>query len=485
MGQEQSTSRDSSPEALLSRIDKMTRMYIVEDGEARRERKRNGNGNGGSGNTIGRSGSRALVRAEDAKTDNFKGELQVLEARDIEHLDPKLRQVVDTVTVYRRTLPVGSFKYNIFQYPGDVDIFEQVQGCCTRERAAEDLARRLRDVVRRVELSKEMYFAEFKAGLDERYQPFGPDTLVNVDADQRGWEGARALYDADRLRRALVKLEDNGLLTKKQTDELDELIHDNPTEKQYKALYDVWRNYWIVRWTADDIEALQKELPKGRTMTLAEAMTHPTTAKMDAWAFVGNRWIEVTNFFDLTVVDEDGNVLEHYSPPLGDYRANLLRDVRKYACKNAMKAAKRFFIERVAAYRESPNETTRQQLETLAPLFSSNIAHISQMAADAETLSLMAESLGETLPRRSTTANVLNMGKILHDVLHAEGEQKKARDVEKHVNTVYRAYKGQTHYSEALKTSMDAVHAILMPIIHEKSAVFLERTGVTQPQCKQ
>jgi len=50
----------------------------------------------------------------------------VLNKRDTNDISEDVLQVIRSVTHKLETLPVGTFKYKIFKYPGDIDIFEEI-----------------------------------------------------------------------------------------------------------------------------------------------------------------------------------------------------------------------------------------------------------------------------------------------------------------------------------------------------------------------
>ena len=81
-----------------------------------------------------------------------------------------LKRVIRYIRLKEQTLPVGSFKYEIFRYPNDVDIFERVSVSGSEKEAARKFSQRFQLMMMRLKLSQpRIYFSDFKAGYDDRY----------------------------------------------------------------------------------------------------------------------------------------------------------------------------------------------------------------------------------------------------------------------------------------------------------------------------
>jgi hypothetical protein len=65
---------------------------------------------------------------DSAKSDYIK--LQVLDLRIIE---TDLKNIIDMITYQAQAFPVGTYKYAIFKYPGDIDMTETILSPLSRQ----------------------------------------------------------------------------------------------------------------------------------------------------------------------------------------------------------------------------------------------------------------------------------------------------------------------------------------------------------------
>jgi hypothetical protein len=95
-----------------------------------------------------------------------KPEFNIYRQRSMKGLGQDTQDIIKLITFSDNTEPVGSFKYSVHRYPGDVDIFEPVKICCTREQAISTITRELQSMANKVKNSKTVFWGDFKAGLD-------------------------------------------------------------------------------------------------------------------------------------------------------------------------------------------------------------------------------------------------------------------------------------------------------------------------------
>lgn len=72
--------------------------------------------------------------------------LEVLRTR--EQLSEEIREVVRLVTFEPDIIPVGTFRYEVFKYPGDIDIFESFEECCSFSTAKLTAAHKIQSIIR-------------------------------------------------------------------------------------------------------------------------------------------------------------------------------------------------------------------------------------------------------------------------------------------------------------------------------------------------
>lgn len=191
----------------------------------------------------------------------------------------------------------GSFAFKALKFPTDLDLLEEVKGCCSKEDVINKVEKEIKNVVKRIMKSKDSYVSELKAGLDKVYMidlgEFKKNILSNFDYEQVG-EDVTNLYE-------------NGYLTEEEYNEIMKYVKPNITNIQYQHLFDLLRDKWIIRWNDSEILKGKKELSNGREITLNQALYDKTLIKLDMWAPINNRYVEVTNFFILRSIDKQGN----------------------------------------------------------------------------------------------------------------------------------------------------------------------------------
>jgi hypothetical protein len=99
------------------------------------------------------------------------------------------------------------------------------------------------------------------------------------------------------------------------------------------------RNKYIIRWSSNDVLAGLKILDGGVVKTLVDALDDPTVVKFDIWAPIEGRYVEVSNFMILQMVDKDGNVtfLNGIQP---DYVSSIINDIRQFFSPSHLNALK-------------------------------------------------------------------------------------------------------------------------------------------------
>lgn len=309
-----------------------------------------------------------------------------------EDFSPDVWRLLKLITIqYPKVLPVGSFRYVAHKYPGDIDVLERFVECCSVNRTRFDFVRGIQGLVRQIESTENAFFADMKAGNDERFEFYIGQLVWNPHTQQqevrdykRGW--LRKEIDNLRAQRLISASEHGRMLS------LIAPCDDDPTPENFKALYDAIREYKLLRWTPDEILAGAKALPSHKTMFLADAVIQGSVVKLDVWTEVDGRYVEGSTFFYLQMIDEEGR-RKTLSSEFPDYVPTLFEDIEAYIHKRKwLKAAKRSW-SLAARVRDIP------MLEALAPLFGSYAAFIYQVAGDVQVWLHMLEKLGsERMP---------------------------------------------------------------------------------------
>src|SRR3989338_3946241 len=162
----------------------------------------------------------------------------VLELRTASDFTPQQKAAVDLITIQKDILPVGSIRYEAQKYPADIDIFEQYKLCCSINQVSLNVAQQIQQIAQRVKDRNDVYFADFKAGFDNRYDVNLGEVTNNQIID----------YNPALIRRDIENLLAQGLLTQTQYNNLIQMVKDNPSLQEFNALYEAFRelNYCIV-----------------------------------------------------------------------------------------------------------------------------------------------------------------------------------------------------------------------------------------------
>ena len=221
----------------------------------------------------------------------------------------------------------------------------------------------------------EIYFADFKAGYDRRFFIYIGE-VVNADL-VIGYNARIVLRDLDNIR-------DQGLFTPEEYERLASLVVDKPEQlsvNDYYMLFVELRKFYILRWTPEEILSGFKMQPGNRKIFLDEAIASQSIVKLDVYAPIEGRYVEVSNWFILRQTDVFGNTIE-LSMGLSAYMRRVAADIVRFRTTfqlNTFKALKRLF--NLLVIRDDYDI-----LERLVPIFSSPGALAYQLLADVKTL---------------------------------------------------------------------------------------------------
>ena len=241
--------------------------------------------------------------------------------RTTESYTRSLKKVLSIVTIQEDVLPVGSFKYNVHKHASDVDIFESLEICCCVDDAKRIAAQNIQNIIRLVKANVDIYFGDFKAGEDHRFD-------INIGEWQ---DGQLFDYDIEQIHEELAKLHEDRVLPTDEFERLLDYLADSPDEKQWEELSSSLKEYKVLRWSPNEILQGFKSLPGGSKLSLEDALNQQTLVKIDVWARINERYIEVTNFFLIAVVNRKGKQIGLLTQELPDYVESISKDVVFYS----------------------------------------------------------------------------------------------------------------------------------------------------------
>lgn len=299
------------------------------------------------------------------KSAAYDGNILKLRVRSPEDYPGKLKRVLDLITFNEIPKVVGSYAYLNHKYPSDVDVFDKVVLNLNADDAATFYAQKFMNVMEILLVSHpNILIMDFK---------IGEDLLIKKIYDN---------FDTLNNRIQLSKLLDSA-----QVEEI--YSNDNPKE--------TLRNYVVLRWSPEEVLLGVKQLPRGRKLTLVEAIKQPSIVKLDITTYISDRYMSVEVFYNLGYKEGTGgaggaggtlksNVKKDVSfYPLGDYAESIIKDIDKYSDVNSklyapLKVAKRLWsLSRIA--------NCESLFDSLAPLIMSDAAALNQIKSDLEIVS--------------------------------------------------------------------------------------------------
>ena len=322
------------------------------------------------------------INQSNKKTKNKNEETFITKYKNPNSFSKRTKNLINLVTAKNDINPVGSQKFKVHRYPGDIDLFEPVKYCCNFEDAMKFIIRDIKKIASEIKREKYVFLGDFKAGIDSRYElSIGSINKYNKVID----------YNEEIIKKEIKSLEDRKLITKKQREEILKELPPNSkiNSKLWYKFEKYYRKFNIIRWKLDELIKGKKNIGFGagiKELTLREALTHDSIVKIDIWAQINEKYIEITNFFLLAYTDKKGNETV-INIELNNYYESLIKDIKHYyEVGKYMKASKR-------AWALGTNIVDNKLLKRLYPLYSSSIGMLYQLSAEIETLIMIFEDV--------------------------------------------------------------------------------------------
>ncbi len=374
--------------------------------------------------------------------------LSEIEVKSTGSFSNDLNDAIKTVVNDKKHAEVfGSFMYRAQSFPGDVDIHEVIDMCCSAKDAAKKMASILKKIVKRIKDHRGYYFSEVKSGNDLRFE-------LDVD-DPKYLENLHHLYESK-----LVDEEEYKLLKDK------ERTTNNDAKE---AIKEYIRNLYVLRWTQEEVLQGYKILRGNKKITLAESMNMPGHIKIDMLAPINGRYNEITNFFVLAYHNKDDDYTYiNIDPSKFNYVNAILEQIFKLSSKTYLspfKLSKRMW----GLSRHLKNE---KMLELLTPLMQSGIARMNQIKSEIEVIQLILEKVKQ--PPMATLKKQIDEFKsrlaYVYDVSLGEQEQEIYSIIDEIVNGNIKV-KNIGKYLEIIKD-------ILKKKINSVALEFLKKNGL-------
>lgn len=282
---------------------------------------------------------------------------------------------------YNEAVPFGTYTYNVSPYPSDIDILELVFTTKNKIITIKDVNNKLKRIIRNI-LKKGWYIPEIKAGLDNRY-------MINIGVYNRNVLNG---YNPKYIKEELQKLYSNKLINNNEYKELNNIVVNNINRENWEKLYNSLRNLWLLRWTPQEVLKGFKLLHDGTKKLFIDALNDKTMVKIDVWALLNNKYIELTNFFIIGYTDNKGKtqLINFDSNKLTNMTVELKEDIedRYYSINNynPMKLIKRMWTL-------SRMKKDEEILYKLTPLLSSGFAKFAKVLSDIKMIKEMYKNI--------------------------------------------------------------------------------------------
>ena len=306
----------------------------------------------------------------------------ILRNRNPRSFSRDTQSILELITIQEGEInPVGSQRYTVARYPGDIDLMEPIEYCCSLNSVTAKIAKGISKIAKGIKSTPQCYLGDFKAGIDFRYIELR-DNIGDIDES-----GEVKGYKYTALKKVLIKLRTKKLITNADFKEINDLSTKKISISKWTILYKFCRKFWIIRWYLDELIAGEKmigiKIAKKKKIMLKEALSHKTVCKLDLWAPVNGKFIEITNFFITSYMDKNGDSYP-ISPPLGRYKERMITDIKHYGDKsldsyNPLKMAKRMWALAVSI-------GDQKTLKKVYPLFHHGASILYQINAEIETI---------------------------------------------------------------------------------------------------
>jgi hypothetical protein len=393
-----------------------------------------------------------------------KSEMFITKYKDPNSYSKKTKQLINMITAKNDINPVGSQKFKIHRYPGDIDLFEPVKYCCSLETALNYIVKDIKKIGHDIKKTEKVFLGDFKAGLDERY--FIDHGEISSDYKVENYNKKYIITELNRLK-AEKLLSSNQVTT---------IIKKLPSENELTPLkwskfHSYYKDFYTIRWKLDElIKGVKKIGHNGvmKNLTLKEALQHNSIVKIDIWGKVNERFLELTNFFLLTYKDRKNK--EHViNMKMDNYIESLIKDIKLYSEKgNSMKMTKRAW-----ALASSIND--KKLLVKLYPLYSSSIGMLYQLSAEIETLILMTNDIqNNKLPLNDIINQIDDFKMRLSTIYDLELDEKKMFNL---LDEILKDYE-RNNMKMNVKKMVDKLTTLMNDInitIEEETLAFLKK----------
>lgn len=302
---------------------------------------------------------------------------ELLAQRSSSAFSVEVRRLIRNMRVGRvEPTVVGSFRFRLFEYPSDIDMMEFLPSSMS----SMTLAEYFQKSVQRIRTNRRLIITDIKVGVDPRYEVRGLGTIK---------KGRLVNFQRASIKQHIRRLQSQHLLTVYEAKRMYACLRKVKPQQPLTRLplVHLIRQFYILRWTPDEISRGFKRVRGGLPISLVDAIkNHRTRLKIDAVALLGNhRFVEFSNI----------PIVPNVTLTPKYYQRSVLNemDIFLKTSSNWMKLAKRTWLLAAQA-------KTYTILRPLSKLFRGPSGKLGQLKTDLETLCLVEQKTNLSLTQR-------------------------------------------------------------------------------------
>lgn len=362
---------------------------------------------------------------------------------------------------------IGSLSYRIQKYPSDIDTYEDVHGI-NKQDVLDQFIKGIIKIVRNYLDKKDRWFIELKAGKDKRY---------DIDLDKMNVTQFLELLDTYYVN-IMEQSDINNL--KDSLKQYTGNIHI--CEKE--LIYIVFRKYYIIRWSGEDILKGYKDIYDER-FYLTDVIYQSGDVNIECISIIDGIFQDISNYFVLTYTDKSGtyayNLSQNTIDNFKDYFiSNIMKSIYTlvtsciYDETDYFKASKRIWSLCRYIY-NNVNKTNHyykfyaETINKLKPLMSSNASNLYQIKSRLTTIVRLLQHYN----------SIYIMNSIKKEVIQLKSELIRISILnEKMINNIIKVLDNLTYEKNYIIESFNYLIFILDEIVRNNTLEYLIEVGI-------
>jgi len=360
----------------------------------------------------------------------------------------------------------GSWTYKSQLYPGDIDLIEIENECCTKSEALDKFVKMTQSIVRKIINTRGYYLADIKGGIIHKY-------IIKL-----GYYDLKTKkifnYDPKDIRNNINKLFKEGEFTKEETDYFLSLVKNKPTIEEFELLHKELRDKRLVRWTGQEILKGYKKIGN-IVYTLKEAISEPILFKIDMITNINGRYTELSNVLVYYLKYKNGRrVILNFEGDKVNLPDVLGDEVETYLYSplyfKPFKALKRMW---------SIGRLTNNilLLDIITPILQSDLGRLSQIISDIETILTLFEHV-KNPPLASILKEIDNMKYRLANVYNVKINEEEINNI---IDKITKNKTNNKANKDKIIKGLKEIRDIFKPILNDETIRIMKLNNIYPP----